>query len=275
MVARSQLLELGLSTATISEWVAKGRLHRIHPRVYAVGHPALDLRGRMIAALLYAGPGAALSHQTAGFHYQLLPTQPKLIHVRTPRDRRSRSEVAVHTTRELQRVRHNGLPVTTVESTLLDLAATLSFGDLRRALAEADFRRVLDVAAIRAELGRGKRGAAALRQALSLHSPELAKTRSELECRFLELCERQRVPPPEINQRVAGVEVDALWRDQQLIVELDGVQGHHSPAQIHRDHRRDLRLRQAGYAVRRYSWEQVTSEGAAVAADLRQVLSST
>jgi very-short-patch-repair endonuclease len=242
--------------------------------VFALGHDALDLRGRLTAALLYAGPGAMLSHQTAAYWWQLLPTQPSLSHVATPRNRASARGVRVHRQRDLPRIRHRGLPVTTVERTLLDLAATLPFAALRRALAEADFRNRLDPTAVTAELGRGRPGAAALRKALSLHCPELAQTRSVLEEKFLALCERERLPPPEINGQVEGLMVDGVWRQARLVVELDGLEAHSSPTQLDRDHKRDLRLRAAGYRVSRYSWNQLANEPAAVAADLRRALSS-
>jgi very-short-patch-repair endonuclease len=242
--------------------------------VFALGHDALDLRGRLTAALLYAGPGAMLSHQTAAYWWQLLPTQPSLSHVATPRNRASARGVRVHRQRDLPRIRHRGLPVTTVERTLLDLAAVLPFPALRRALAEADFRGRLDPGALRRELGRGRPGAAALRKALALHCPELARTRSVLEREFLALCERARLALPEVNEQVEGLMVDALWRQARVIAELDGLAAHSSPAQLARDHDRDLRLRRAGYAVLRYSWRQVIADPAAVAADLRRVLSS-
>ena len=50
----------------------------------------------------------------------------------------------------------------------------------------------------------------------------LAETRSVLEQRFLVLCEGADLPLPEVNASVVGLEVDALWREQQLVVEVDG-----------------------------------------------------
>jgi Transcriptional regulator, AbiEi antitoxin len=55
VIARWQLEQCGLSAAIISRWVAAGRLHRIHPGVYAVAHRAIPLEGRLLAAILYAG----------------------------------------------------------------------------------------------------------------------------------------------------------------------------------------------------------------------------
>jgi very-short-patch-repair endonuclease len=71
---------------------------------------------------------------------------------------------------------------------------------------------------------------------------------------------------------VCGIKVDAFWPDLGVVVELDGVQGHTTPAQMRRDHRRDLKLRAAGLIVVRYSYDQVVYEPDAVLADLRRVL---
>jgi very-short-patch-repair endonuclease len=162
--------------------------------------------------------------------------------------------------------------VTTVERTLLDLAAVLAFPELRRAVAEADYRRLLDVKAIHRCLGRGRPGSADLRRALECHLPRLAETLSVLEERFLALCESSRLPMPKVNAKVDGLMVDALWRDQRVIVELDGHRSHATPTAIERDRHRELALRASGYRVLRYTWQQVTSQPGLVARDLRRAL---
>ena len=117
-------------------------------------------------------------------------------------------------------------------------------------------------------LGRGRRGSAALRDAIEAHQPQLARTRSVLEERFLRLCETHSITPPEVNARVAGLTVDALWRAQRIVVELDGVASHATPAGMEEDRRRDLRLRRAGYTVHRYTWQQLKDRPGLVVADL-------
>jgi very-short-patch-repair endonuclease len=102
--------------------------------------------------------------------------------------------------------------------------------------------------------------------------PELARTNSPLEVRFLLLCEQHGLPRPEVNVKVAGFRVDCLWRDAGVIVELDGQAGHGYEAAVERDRARDLTLRAAGYRVLRYSWWQITSDQGRVVADLRREL---
>lgn len=274
VVSRGQLLDCGLDSAAISRWTEQGRLHRIHPGAYAVGHREVEIRGRLVAALFHAGPGAALSHQTGGWWWKLVEAVPRRIHVSTPRDIASRPDVRVHGRRRLDRIRHRGLPVTTPARTLLDLAFTLPVADLRRALAEADYRGLLDAAAIERLTGRGRPGATALREAVSLHLPQLAVTRSALERRFLLLVERSGLRTPEVNAVVEGLMVDALWRDARLVVELDGHVAHARPAAAERDRERELALRATGFAVLRYTWRQVTAEPERVITDVRRALNA-
>jgi predicted transcriptional regulator of viral defense system len=272
VVSRAQLIDCGVSGSAIARWVATSRLHRVHPRVYAVGHSALSLDGRLVAALLYAGPQALLSHTTAGWVWSLIDAAPKRIHVTVPGRRRSLPAVRLHHSRHAETAHHRDLPVTTVARTLLDLAAVLPAGQLRRALAEADYRRLLEPPELKSVLCRGRRGSAGLRRAFDAHHPRLAATLSVLEERFLELCEDAGLPPPEVNAKVAGLMVDALWRPPRLIVELDGHAAHGSRAAIERDRHREIALRAAGYLVLRYTWSQITERSEVVIGDLRTAL---
>jgi hypothetical protein len=162
--------------------------------------------------------------------------------------------------------------VTPVARTLVDLAAMLKPRDLRRTLAEADYRQLLDRTEIQAVLTQRRPGSAALRAALARHLPQLAETLSPLEVRFLELCEAADLPLPEINAPIGRMRVDALLRDDRLAVELDGGPAHGSPAAMKRDRERELALRSFGFVVVRYSWDQVTGKPDEVVADLRRLL---
>jgi hypothetical protein len=272
VVTAAQLQGAGLSRPAISRWTASGHLHRVHPRVYAVGHSALSLDGRLAAALLYAGSSAAFSHTTAAWLWRFIEAEPQTIHLTVPGRRHSLPEVAVHHSRSVKTAKCRGLPVTSVPRTLLDLAGTLSARQLRRAIAEADYRGLLDEHEIRSVLGHGRRGSKALRSALEHHLPQLARTLSELEERFLELCESAGIPLPEVNARVGRMRIDALWRERRLVVELDGAAAHGGWAAIKQDRDRELALRARGLQVVRYTWPQVSSQPNSVAADLRRLL---
>lgn len=272
-VSVAQLYASGVTKFAIARWVAAGRLHRVHPGVYALGHSSLPLFGRLWAALLYAGPDAAFSHTTAAWLWSLIDTEPQRIHLTVPGRPTSLLAVCLHHSGRLESTRHRGFPVTTVARTLRDLAATVSYSQLRRALAEADYRRLLEPIEVERVLGRGRCGSTALRKAFDRHLPDLAGTLSVLEERFLALCERARIPLPEVNAKVCGLTVDALWRGQQVVVELDGHRAHALRAANERDRERELKLRD-GFVVLRYTWQQVSNQPMRVAADVRRAITT-
>jgi hypothetical protein len=237
--------------------------------VYAVGHRAPGVEADLWTAVLYAGPGAMLSHATALWWHGLLDKQPRPLHVTTPRRCQSQKGIRVYGRRTCDRVLHNGLPTTRIEQALLDYAATASIERLRYALSNADYHEVLDLDALHAIAGNGRVGSTMLRTALARHDPKLARTRSPLERLFLPLLERYGVPPPDdVNVMVAGVLVDAVWWQQKLVVELDGKKNHSSWGQIQRDRSNEMRLRAAGFDALRYGTLQLEEEPAGVAGDV-------
>jgi hypothetical protein len=248
-------------------------MHTIHRGVYALGHSSVPIEGRLVAALLHAGPGAVLSHGTAAWWWRLLEREPAVIDVSAPGRHGSIDGVRVHHPRLIEGTHSRRLPVTTVPRTLLDAAARSSMDEVRRMLAQADYHRLLVVDDVIAVCGSGRRGSSRLRAGLHRHEPRIAMTRSELERRFLKECEAAEIELPEVNAVVEGWTVDMLWRSERVIVELDGRDNHSSPGQIERDRRKELQLRAAGYVVVRYTWAQVALEPKVVMADLRAILS--
>lgn len=196
VVSRAQLCDIGVSDAAITRWTQAGGLHRIHPGVYAVGHRALRIESRLAAALFYAGRGAALSHATALWWWALRRSAPTVIHVSAPAHAASLQRVVVHHPRQINRVFHERLPVTTVETAIVDYAISAAFHDIRRVLAEAEFRNLLDVGELDAAAGRGRPGSSAVKHALAHHQPRLAHTRSTLEEVLVVLCDDYRLTMP-------------------------------------------------------------------------------
>ncbi|MFZ0974237.1 MAG: DUF559 domain-containing protein [Solirubrobacteraceae bacterium] len=273
-VSVAQLGALGIESWLIARWVDGGYLHQVLPRVYAVGHRAPSVEADHTAAVLYAGPGAMLSHATALWWRGLIDHQPWPIQVSTPRRCQSLRGVKVHGRRTCEREWHKGLPTTTIEQALLDFAAVAPLERVRFALANADHGKVLDVAALQVIAGNGRAGSTKLATALKRHEPKFARTRSPLERLFIPLCERHGIPVPDINQWIEGILVDAVWWDRRLVVELDGKDNHSSWAQIQSDRRNELRLRAARFDVIRYLWAQVEEEPGLVAGDLLARVSS-
>jgi len=178
----------------------------------------------------------------------------------------------MHRPRCLDAVEHDGLRATTPVRTLIDISPGCSDHDLRKALAQADFHGHLDPVALKSLMGKGVEGSAALRSAIDRHMPELARTLSPLEDKLLFLCESRGLPVPEPNVWVEGFLVDALWRRERLIVEVDGRAAHGSPSQRRRDRERDAKLRAAGYAVLRFTWHEVVHTPSRVASEVAAAL---
>lgn len=268
----AQLRALGVGRGAIEASIKRGYLVWVLPKVYALGHRAPSREGDLWGAVLYAGPRAALSHATAAQWRGLIDYAPAVIEVSSPRRVDSISGIRVYARRPVERSLHRGVPVTSIAQTVLDLAAVAEFKLVRKALAELDFRHKLDVATLEAVCGHGKPGSRALRGALAVHQPRLARTNGPLEYEFFEWCERWEVPLPMVNERLHGVLVDAYWPASNVVVELDGADNHSSPAQRRRDKANDLKLRSHGLVVVRYDWELLHGRPRAVYDDLMRAL---
>jgi hypothetical protein len=263
VVSVGQLYGLGLGERAVRGRVDAGRLHRVHRGVYAVGHSALPPQGRMLAAVLAIGRGprdeggsvldywgAAASHRSAACLWGLLPEvdRPDDVIVRGDGGRAKRPGVCVH--RSLTLVPTDvtllrGIPVTT---------PTRTISDVRRATSEGR------PGAIPArELRRAVRQANVLGLSIDEESRE-ERTRSDLELDFLGICNRHRVPPPEVNVRVGSCLLDFLWRDRRFAVETDSYIYHRGKAAFQDDRGRDFELKLLGYEVLRLSEQQIDEE---------------
>lgn len=279
LIARWQLLDIGISSRSITRLLAVGSLHRVHRGVYAVGHVAAVSLSREAAAVLACRHGAALSHRTAASLWRLCPPIDAAASVDVTVDRsRSgrRPGIRFHRTRHLdpRDIRTlDRLPLTSPARTLLDIAPLLNDRELERAFDEGLVRRIVRTRDIADVIGRHKRnpGAARLAKLLGRRgSPTI--TRSQAEERFLALIRAAEVDSPRINVRLHGYEVDFLWRERRLVVEVDGYTYHSSRSAFERDRRKDAVLRAAGFDVIRVTWLQMQDEPYAVISRLAQAL---
>jgi hypothetical protein len=246
--------QLGLSGSTIARRVQIGSLHRVHRGVYALGHCRLSEKGRYMAAVLAAGEGAALASLSAAVLWKAWRRAVTEIHVVAPRGRKAQAGFRLRTTRHLDPrdvTTHDGIPVTTVARTLVDLTDVLTPPQLANVIHEAAFRNRFNARATREAMARahGRPRLALLERALEADG---AGTRSELEDRFLALVDGH--PEPATNVKIAGYEVDFAWPGR--IVEIDGP-GHARPRTRREDRDRDRTLRAAGYDVLRFTGEEI------------------
>jgi very-short-patch-repair endonuclease len=279
VVSLTQLTALGLGARAVQQRAAAGRLHRLYRGVYAVGHVLLGAEGRRLAAVMACGPGAVLSHGSAAAHWGLLHTAATHIDVTAPRGRHGARGIRLHRTRCLDArdtATHEGIPITTVARTLLDLAATTQPHRLERALAQAEHLCLYDHRAVTDAIARanGHRGTAALARATA-SEPKWA--RNDFEANFLSLVRDAGLPEPLVNHPVDAAdygycEVDFFWPTQKLIVETDGWETHRTRAAFEHDRARDAALQAMGYRVVRFTRREVRDRPATVVRRLQRLL---
>jgi very-short-patch-repair endonuclease len=187
--------------------------------------------------------------------------------------------VRLHRYRSLDPARdvtvRDGIPVTSVERTVLDLTLVLPPRKVRRTFAQADVQRLVDFAEVDRLVAAHpkRRGTATFAAIAAEHRPDQPLSRSDLEDRLVELCVRHDLPRPQLNRRVDGLEVDLLWPEHRVIAEADTVAFHGTWRARENDHARDAALAAAGYTVLRFTDGQIDHTPDAVAAALRRLLS--
>jgi very-short-patch-repair endonuclease/predicted transcriptional regulator of viral defense system len=276
VVTRRQLLEVGLSASAVSRRLRTGRLSALHLGVYQVGPLAMPHAREMSAVLACAGE-AVVSHRNAAVLWRLVPPAPvaRPIHVIVAGlDRGRREGIRAHRVDSIppdEVTRFRRIPITTAARTLTDLASELDERALEQALSRVERRGLATIAEILAVLSRRPRraGAATLR---SLLDQGASFTRSEAEDRLRTLIGRAELPPPRLNARAAGFEVDALWSDHRVVVEVDGFAFHSSRASFEADRDRDASLTAAGFTVLRVTWRHLVRGPEAFVARLAAAL---
>lgn len=266
-----QLRAAGLTRGEVDSRLARGLFRKVHRGVYAFGHRELTQEGWWMAAVLALGEHAVLSHRSAAALWGMLPTRDSaFIHVAVPGRPRARktSRIMVHHRHlAVETTVHHGIPVTTVEATLVDLAVAVDRHTLGQAVAAAERMELFDRRVWTPPTGRP--GASVVREVVGAH--RAPPTRSELERRFLELCRDHHLPLPNVNVWVAGVEADFYWPVHRLVVETDG--GTHAGRELTRDYDKEAKLALAGIRTHRFGWEQVV-DGPAATADVLSALMS-
>jgi very-short-patch-repair endonuclease len=263
--------QLGLDRRAISRRAAAGRLHRKHRGVYAVGRSELTPRGHWMAAALAYGPDAVISHRTAAALWGI-GTSTWKIDVTTPHSKTSRDNIRHHTAPlpPEEETTHDGIPVTTVARTILDIAATLNEDAVDRVLESADRAELADLNALNRVMARRPKapGCRKLRAVLDDYRGT-ADTRSGLERDFRALIKKAKLPEPQFNVLIAGVLCDVYWPQWRLVVEIDHPKYHSGPRAFENDRLRDATLMKVGYRVLRVTAKRLNNEPAGVLADIK------
>jgi len=282
VITRQQALRAGLSRSTIASRLRHGRWQPIYLGVYATFTGPISRQAQLWAAVLYAGKGAQLSHETAAELNGLTDRRSSLIHVTIPPDRRviAPKGVKIHISAYADaggRFPRGVIPHTLVENTIIDLVneagtlddvigwVTSAFG--RRLTAEGPLRTTLST-----------RHKLRWRDRLDeIVAAAAGGAHSVLEFRYDRDVERAH-RLPEASRQVPFTKPDGgrgfrdrYYAEYGLVVELDGKQAHPED-QRGRDRRRDNNAIADGGSTLRYDWDEVTRHACATAAQVAESL---
>lgn len=285
VVSLNQLRDEGVPRQLAAERAKANSLHRIHRGVYTVGHRSVSRMTWLRAALLACGEGAVISHGTAAAFHGLWDKAPLLIDVTVP----------VEAGRKIDGIRcrrcrypepeevefFNGIAVTTIARTLVDLAGMVGLATLKKTVGRAAIRRKLDLDAVDLAIhnAQRRRGLKALDLALAPYRTKDGKPldlRSDFETLILPELLDSGLPRPGCNVPLdiegERLVVDFLWERARVVVETDGRETHETPPAFQNDRRRDQFLASAGYRVLRVTWEQIHGEPTAVLGRIKNAL---
>ncbi|HTU15817.1 MAG TPA: DUF559 domain-containing protein [Solirubrobacterales bacterium] len=276
VVSRAQLRRAGVPSSTIQSRVDGAFLFPVFRGVYLVGRSGLSLDGLRLAAVLAAGRGAVVGGRAAAMIWGFMDHFSPVDVFRLVGGANRRAQVRVDGSKvwpylmiwrpvrlsdsDIRSVR--GIPVTSVARTLWDLAALTSTQKFNRAFNEADRLRLIDddeMSAFAAGM-RGHHGAGLFRKRALARIPDIGRARSALEAIYLELLDRKVVPAADLNARVLDMEVDLVWWERRVIVELDGYEFHRGREAFERDAARGNRLKADGWSVLRVTWRMLNED---------------
>jgi very-short-patch-repair endonuclease len=284
VVSARQLRALGFSRQLLVAEADRGRLLPFHHGVYAVGHRRLSWHSRCWAGVLGAEANevdevvwpAVASHGSAAYLWGIYRSAPERIDVTAPIRRRAKREFVVHFSSILapeDRGAQQGIPVTSVARTLMDLAIRKP-EQLDRLLERTEELGLFDLRELEDVLDRagGHRGRGRLRRALVLYQPDKTFTRSRFEKLFRRLVRRAGIEPPSMNYNAYGYELDAYWPDLRFAVELDLFETHGTRAAFERDRQRQEELKLLGIESIRITRPRLHREPGTVMRNLSRLL---
>lgn len=285
LVARRQILELGMTEAEIENRLSGGHWERVHAGVYKLGVAQLDWDQRLMAATLAAGPGAVVSHRAAAVLWRLDGIESAPVEITIPHTREARrQEVICHRARSLSDddvTKLRGIPVTAVARTLVDLGRFCGERAVEKAMESALRRRVAShsaLAAYAAGIDPRVPGVSILRALLQVRQPgRAAGSGSEVD---LERALRAVGVPRPVRQfelKLPGgavAVIDKAWPEALLGLEVDGFDPHAGRLDHAADLVRQNEILKLGWLLLRYSGSQVEANAVAIAREVLAVLVS-
>jgi hypothetical protein len=280
VISLAQLFEIGFTYAEVKGLVRDGHLHPLHRGVYVVGHRTISNRAHLIGGLLALGPASFLSHRGSAAARGLRAVNTREIELTVVADRtpRPRPGLIVHRTakqphRDEIQV-YNGLRVSSVPRMLIEVSLREGGPELDRLITASVQRGFFNVDKLKATLARHDRrpGIAKTREALAQYiwTP---RRKSDLERDFAKwLATDPSIPTPVGNERLGPWEIDFLWPDLGIAVELDGRPWHIAIRDMDKDRAKDIWLQKRGMVSMRITDFRFEHDKAGVSADLHDFL---
>ncbi|MEX0875199.1 MAG: type IV toxin-antitoxin system AbiEi family antitoxin domain-containing protein [Actinomycetota bacterium] len=279
--SRRQALAIGMTPKAIRWRLETGRWVTLGAGLYAIAGPPATRNQCLVAALLAAGPLAAISHLAAAALWELIELEPSLIDVVVLHGslRGAGPGRVIHQANHLDRVdvrTLHGIRVTSPCRTLVDIAGVLSREALEAALDAALYRGLVTVRVVHRYIKHRRleqhSGIGTLMKLLSDRGA--GGLEFELERRFLRLIRKAKLPEPKRQYRVGRARVDFAYPDFRIAIELDGLGFHYDSAVFRRDRRRQNALVLGGWLVLRFTWDDVANRPGSVVDVMRRALST-
>lgn len=283
VVTRAEALALGVSSTSLTRWVDEGRLVRVGTGTYVLPGVLMDERSLLHAAT--SALGAVVSHESAARLHGLDGLDPRRVAVTVPVRRSNRfADVIVHQSTDLAEdeiMLINGLPVTDVPRTIIELAAILAEKRLAVMVDQAVRMKLTSYAELTVRLEatarRGKPGVVKLRRILAIRLGKNFVSDSALETRSLSLIEESGLPLPTTQYRPEWLRkvngrVDLAYVSEKIIVECDSERWHGTDEAFQIDRQRDNLAQLAGWIVLRFTWRDITKRPDYVVATIREAL---
>jgi very-short-patch-repair endonuclease len=266
--ARRHAAAAGLSEYAMTRRVRSGRWEELFPGVYRLPGTTRTGRQRAMAAVLWAGDYAAISHTTAARLLRLDSVRSRELHVTVlPTAGLRRNDLTLHHSATLPRcdtVTVDGIRCTSATRTIIDCAALLNDEVLEAAFEEARRMGLTSATALarRAEelCGRGRPGSGGVRRLLAVQRHGERGLESRLEVKLARLLRKSSLPAAERQYPVNRFRLDFAWPAARIACECDGFEHHGSRLAWKRDRNRLATIEAAGWRIVHVTWADATGE---------------
>lgn len=268
VLSREQALSAGLSSSAIYRRTRSGEWRALYPRVYGLRSAISSRRRELMAACLWAGPQAVVSHRAAAALWNLDGCNESPIEISVERNLLSRHGIVVHRAEltQLDRSILDGIPVTSPTRTLGDLSRFLSRDSLEIALEDALRRGLTSMPRLRWALkqpeSRARVGLRSLRELLDERSVGKPQMESGFEVRLERVLRTPGLPEPQRQfevrdgKRILG-RVDFAYPQVRLAIEADSYRYHSGKRAWRNDAVRNNRLMRAGWRILHVHWDDL------------------